>query len=152
MGGNLSAEANWAEVGIFGATVLGMIAGGLMRITSGERRLYRQIDANKTDFIERLSKQRSDLEQYAKEESGNAGDAVAAIRTHVGGVELWVRDNLVRRDEFTTSVTQINRNLDGLRVSVESMAKTTDEKLERMRLSIEGKLDKIVGNRSESGR
>ena len=99
---------------MLGIAALGMIAGALVRISTGEKIL--------NDRINEAEKKTSE-------------------------VEIWVRDNLVRRDEFTSSVAQINRSLDGLRAYVESTAKTTDEKLERMRLSIDGKLDKIIGNR-----
>jgi hypothetical protein len=139
----LSAEQNWAEWGLFGLTALGMMVGALMRINAGENELNEKI----ADFDKQL---RADMANAIATESRAVGETMLAVRQKTTEVEIWVRDNLVRRDEFTTSVSQINRGLDALRAYVEKTSQTTDEKLERMRVSIEGKLDKITGGRGGS--
>jgi hypothetical protein len=143
MGGNLPAEQNWAEWGLLGLTALGMMVGALMRISAGEKELNGKL----ADVDKQI---RADLAEAIAAESRSVGETMLAVRQKTTEVEIWVRDNLVRRDEFTTSVSQINRGLDALRAYVEKTSQTTDEKLERMRLSIDGKLDKIIGGRSGS--
>lgn len=129
---------NWAEIAtaIVAATAA---IGGL-----GSRYLYSILDAKiskkSEELHRRIDEQRSelvaDMHKALVEESRLYGDSIEAVRMHTVQVELFIRDNFVRRDEFQTSMLQLARSIDGMRESV-------DEKLERIRVSIDAKIDKM---------
>ena len=87
---------------------------------------------------------RSELADKIDSEIRAFGDTGTALRQALSEAQMWNRDNFVRRDEFSQSIHQINRNIDALRASTESSMKTFDDKLDRLDQKLDAKLDKII--------
>src|ERR1700729_911640 len=153
MGG---AGPNWAEIaavivataaalGTLGSRILYSILGEKINAKSEElhrkidaqrTELHTKVDAQRVELLQALSEGQAEMSREILEEGRNFGESLAAIRTHIGQVELYIRDNFVRRDEFQTAMVQLSRSLDSMRTGL-------DDKLERIRTAVETKIEKI---------
>lgn len=111
-----------AAVGGFILTALVALSKGTYKIASMERAM----DLKITD------------------ESRNAGESDAALRQKIVEVELYTRDNFVRRDEFRTAVEAINNSVIGIRIYIENRDKVIDERFDKLRTDVNFKLDKLL--------
>lgn len=55
-----------------------------------------------------------------------------AIREKTNEIELWTRDNLVRRSDFQNAIDVFTRSVDGLRHDVSSNYRELNSKLDRI--------------------
>ena len=140
---------NWAEVviallsgfGLFGTAFGGYLRsrlsshGGSLakRMAEQGAALEKKIAEQRAEFIQEIADLHNNVYREVAEESFKVGESLRAIREKTTQVELWVRDNLVRRDEFRDAVEQLGHNLVAM-----------DSKLEASRQSIDGKLERLL--------
>ena len=129
--------SNWATVGAFIVAVLSMVVAGIMRVAGVERAIDSKVHEAKVELLEK-----------SDDDARMVGEIGAALRQKVTEVELWARDTFVRRDEFKASVDQVNRNIDSLRSSTEVAMKAFDAKMDKLRETIDSKLDKLLSRGS----
>ena len=125
--------SNWSQIGVFFTGLVLAVIAGIYRFAGVER-----VIDQKASALELAMRNKIDEEMKA------FGDTGAALRQKINEVELWSRDTFVRRDEFTQSITQVNRNIDALRLSTESAMKSFDAKLDSLDQKLDRKLDKII--------
>jgi septal ring factor EnvC (AmiA/AmiB activator) len=94
---------------------------------------------------EKVAELKIEIRQRAEEDMRNYGETAAAIRQKISDVELWNRDTFVRRDEFKTSLDQVNRNIESLRTNL-------DEKIDRLDTKLDTKLDKLINAMNRQGK
>jgi uncharacterized membrane protein len=123
--------ASVATIGGAGSRVLYWLLGAKINAKSEE--LHRKIDAQRIDLIQMIAEARNDTSQMISDEMRAMGESLAAIRQKAIDVEIWARDNFVRRDEFQTAMVQLNKRLE-----------LTDGKIDRMRDILGDKLDELI--------
>lgn len=57
---------------------------------------------------------------------------IAAIRTKIYEVELWVRDNCVRAPDFRDTIAAINRNIEMMGIKMDTGLQRIEMKLEKL--------------------
>lgn len=60
------------------------------------------------------------------------GETVAALRQKVVDMELWGRDNFVRRQEFQTAIDGFARSIESLRVEINAGYQRLTDKMDRI--------------------
>lgn len=161
---------NWAEMAVAILTGFGLFGGAFMTYLNGKVRDNREavnkevktqraqidtkIEQQRREIEAQMVKHRSEMEETASAERGRlfekvtaesraVGDSLNAIRTHVSQVELWIRDNRVGKEEFKTTIDQMNRNFETLRDGVQHSVGETNAKIDRLRDTITDKLDEL---------
>ena len=114
----------WIQTGTVVVPALGML-GGVLYWALGRM------------LGEEVAKLKIDIRKEADVDMHNFGETAQAIRQKISEVELWNRDTFVRRDEFKTSLDQVNRNIESLRTNL-------DEKIDRLDTKLDTKLDKLI--------
>lgn len=94
---------------------------------------------------EEVAKLKIEVRKEADVDMHNFGETAQAIRQKISDVELWNRDTFVRRDEFKTSLDQVNRNIESLRTNL-------DEKIDRLDSKLDTKLDKLISSLARQGK
>jgi len=112
------------------------------KIDDQRTELHSKIDAQQAKLLEVLSEEVAEMRTAIVAEGRSYGDSVEAVREKIVQVELFIRDSFVRRDEFQTAMQQLNNSVQAMRSSQEAANKSTDEKLERIRVSLENKIEK----------
>ena len=86
---------------------------------------------------------RSEFKKAHEDFLKDVSETFIAIRQKIVDVEIWNRDNFVRREDFTAIVTGLNR-------SIEALGSKIDARLQEMRAertednkAIEDKIDKL---------
>lgn len=110
MGMNTSWEGNavltlLGYVSTFIITILGAAVTVTWKLANERRAVEERMDVK----LEALRKERrEDIEASER----NSGEGVKAVREKINEIELWTRDNLVRREDFKTAVEGLTRNFD----------------------------------------
>lgn len=60
------------------------------------------------------------------------GETVAALRQKAVDMELWGRDNFVRRQEFQTAIDGFARSIESLRVEINAGYQRLTDKMDRI--------------------
>ena len=102
----------WVPIGSLFVTGFGLVSGFIYWC------LNRLVES-------RINEAKTDMRTLIETEIRATGETGAAIREKMHLMETWNRDNFVRREDFKSSMDQINQKIDRLDSSV-------SEKLDRL--------------------
>lgn len=123
-------------------------AGGVWKLTRVEVSIRGALAKNRQETDDKINvevgKLRAELRDDHEEFSRQWGDGLLAMRTKItevelasekkfAGIELWNRDNFVRRDDFGAIISGISRSIDGLRAELGAAKASIEEKIEKVR-------------------
>ena len=116
-------------VGTIIVTALVTAATGAWKARGIQASLDKRID----DEVANL---RSETLQRQDEGMRQIGEGLSALRQKATDMELWNRDNFVRRNEFQNAVDGFTRSIDSLRADIKGEYARLNDKLDRV---IQGK-------------
>lgn len=94
----------------------------------------KSIEANlRQDMTATVAKLTETMRDEHDDAMRSAGEGVAALRTKVHEVELWTRDNFVRRSDFSQVIDGVTRSIEGLGVRVDAAVVRIEAKIEKLR-------------------
>lgn len=127
-------------------TILTLSITGIWKLTRSEAALQKSILTSKHEVTQQINTEVTSIRQGINSEVANIrqevreehdefmhsiGESLSAIRQKATDVEIWNRDNFVRRTDFQNVVDGLTRSMEGLRVSVEGSLKEMNAKLDR---------------------
>jgi hypothetical protein len=77
------------------------------------------------------------------ENTRNHGESLMAIRQKITDVEIWNRDNFVRRADFAAVVESINRSIETLSAKMHADMQGLRAELIEGQRRVEGKIDRL---------
>lgn len=121
-------------------TVVGLVGTFVSTIALGSWKA-RGIQAKLEQKIgKRAEELKSEFFNVREEARKETGDGLAALRQKATDMELWNRDNFVRRSDFQNAVDGFTRSIDNLRADIKN--DRVEIKEEYARLS--DKLDEVI--------
>ena len=139
----MDASAAWYGPAVAAAiAIIGAVASYVRSTTRSDEQIKavrHELDAVKSELAIDTSEVRDGFDKMTR----MVGESLQAIRQKVSDTEIWNRDNFVRKADFVETVASFNRNVDGIRALVETTHRETNSKLDRMRESLEQKIDKV---------
>ena len=112
----------WAEIGTVSIAAISVIGTGIWRLGLLQRNL-----------LAKMQEFKDEIEKGFEEEKRRITAEIVAVRQKITDVELWGRDNFVKKDTFSEVMDQMRR-------SIESMGNKLDSRLEKL----DGKIDKAL--------
>ena len=112
---------------IIGLGVLGFVVNTLVLAITGVNKLSQ----TETSIRSAITSQREDIDEQFLQVRREWGETVSAIRQKVTDVELYVRDNYVRKDVFDSAMTSLGKHVEQV-----------GDRIEARLLRIENKMDK----------
>lgn len=82
--------------------------------------------------IEQVEATRKDRTREIEASAREVGEGMAALRQKVVDMELWNRDNFVRRPDFQNVVDSFTRAIEGMRADMNAGYLRLDSKLDRV--------------------
>jgi hypothetical protein len=118
-------------------TVAIVIAGASLAVTvvreiiTATRTHTRETEGAKALVASELAKLREEFRMEHDQELRRNGEVAAALRTKIGEVELWTRDNTVRIPHFSETIAGINRNIELLGARMDASLERIEQKLDK---------------------
>lgn len=106
-------------------TIIGATWGAAWKISG----MKSTIDTTITDLGADLRRERTEL---ADTTSRNTGEGLAALRQKATDMELWSRDNFVRRSDFQNVVDGFTKSIESLRIDINANYQRLDDKLNQL--------------------
>lgn len=130
--------ADFPQSFIFGFfTVIVSVAGAVASASWRGRGFFAEA---KEDFRRGIEQVRDEIRKDRDDTFEKFGESVAAVREKVNDVErlirqveLWSRDNFVKREDFVNQLTALTRSIEGLSARVETNARYIESKIEKIR-------------------
>jgi hypothetical protein len=107
-------------IAAFGLNLAILVIGGTWRLS--------RLDVS---LREAITKARDEVEDRQDSITREYGEAVAAIREKVTQVELWGRDNYVRRDGFYKVRDEIAADVKSLRIEIVNRLERMETKMDK---------------------
>lgn len=79
-----------------------------------------------------VSQVREEMKLDRDELSHRNGEVMQAIRQKINDVEIWNRDNFVRRGDLTDATSALNKSIDVLRADVTSTMTRIESKIDKL--------------------
>lgn len=94
----------------------------------------KSIEANlRQDMLVTVAKLTETMRAEHEEAMGGIGKAVGELRNKVFEVELWSRDNFVRRADFAQVIDGVTRSIEGVGIKLDAAVLRIENKIERLR-------------------
>lgn len=94
----------------------------------------KSVEANlRQDMTAAVSKLTESIREEHDEAMERIGKAVADLQTKVFEVEIWGRDNYVRRTDFLTVIDGVQRSVEGMGVKIDAAVLRIENKIEKLR-------------------
>lgn len=119
MRGNMMDVGTWVALGAFALNLVGTLVGLIWKLSRVEVSLRQTIQAERKEIDKDLEKQ-----------SREFGETAAALRQKVTEVELYMRDNFVRRDGFYKVRDELSQD-------IKHLGEQLHARLERMEAKID---------------
>jgi hypothetical protein len=104
-----------------------------------------QVDGSLTQHVvEVVSELRIEFSQKIEESFRQNGEGLAALRQKATDMELWSRDNFVRKTEFQNAFDSFTRSIDNLRSDMNAQYSRLGDKLDQI---IQGKIGPTAPHR-----
>lgn len=141
---NMSTSEQWLVV--IGLTIIGLLVGATWKILG---RIGDVHDASKQAMVDHQKSDdaafalvHSELRSSAEEIRKEVGESMTAIRQKITDVELWSRDNFVRRDSFLAIIEALKNDSKILRDDIRGFHDRLDAAFLRLEKKIEGRPSK----------
>lgn len=79
---------------------------------------------------EQIAELKDNIVREMKAEYATMADAMPAIREKINQVELWARDEFIRREDFYRTVDTINKNIGELGIELKNRFDKIDKKID----------------------
>lgn len=117
--------------------VLGILLRNSMLQMKGEMvqlevRLTSAITTSKNEIDKRIDETAQDLEDKIDRHSREFGETASALRAKIQEVELWSRDNFVRRDSFYKLTDELKADIKAVGADVKQMGADIQARIDRM--------------------
>lgn len=123
----------WLGVAGFVLNVVVLAIGGTWALSRQARTIEGAIFANRQQTDGEFEKLRHELHLEHDDFLRRFGDSLAAIRQKVSEVELWARDEFVRRDDFYRILDGINKSIAALGEKIDARTDRLETKIEQLR-------------------
>lgn len=110
-------------VGLAG-TFIATVAVGAWKL----RGMQAKIDKGITDMAATIKQDQVEEHDVL---ANQMGEGLQAIRQKINDVELWNRDNFVRRTDFQNVIDGFTKSVEGLRTSIDGLRASMDSRLDR---------------------
>lgn len=80
-----------------------------------------------------ITKETRELREIIEAGARNMGEAVSAVRTKINQVELWTRDEFVRREDFYRIVDGMNKAIGDLGDKIDARTDQLLQKIDEVR-------------------
>lgn len=125
-------EVIWLGVAGFVVNVIVLAITGTWALSRHGRAIESAIYKSRQETDVEIDKLRMELRTEHDDFLRRFGDSLAAIRQKMTDVELWARDEFVRRDDFY-------RILDGINKSIAALGDKIDARIDKL----EGKIEQL---------
>jgi hypothetical protein len=117
---------HWAMValGVFGL----LLNAGILAVTGTWKLAQVEASLRKT-----LTSHRDEIDMDLDAVRRECGESLLALRTKINEVELWCRDNYVRRDSFYKVADTFQSDMKSMGADLKAQLEKIDGKLERLR-------------------
>jgi hypothetical protein len=112
----------WLGVAGFVLNVVVLLIAGTWALSRHGREIEGEIDKLRMEL-------RTEHDDFMR----RFGDSLAAIRAKVNEVELWARDEFVRRDDFYRILDGINKSITALGDKIDARTDRLESKIEQLR-------------------
>lgn len=120
-------------------TVIGMSVAGARALSKMEARLTDRISQVESKNTEKLSQNESKIDDLISKQYHDFGESLTAIRTKITEVELYGRDNFVRREGFYAVQKQLTDDMKVLGEKLDTRLERMEDKLDSARKTQMGK-------------
>jgi hypothetical protein len=104
---------------------------------------YFRATGRNDEKIATLERKYQDITELVDSVGRGTGETMQAIRQKLTDMEIWGRDNFVRRSDFATTVEGIHRDIATLRVLLDGYGRDLGSKIDNVYDRLEAKIDKI---------
>lgn len=112
--------------------ILGFIGSLVAAVMAGVWAAAWKIAGQETKRLEDERKFRTDVDAAIDASSRAVGESLSALRQKATDMELWNRDNFVRRQEFASMVESFNRSVESLGSKFDVAVSRLESKIDRL--------------------
>jgi hypothetical protein len=123
----------WLGVAGFVLNVIVLAIAGTWALSRHGRAIENAIFKSRQETDGEIDKLRMELRTEHDDFLRRFGDSLAAIRQKVNEVELWARDEFVRRDDFYRILDGINKSIAALGDKIDARTDRLESKIEQLR-------------------
>lgn len=123
----------WLGVLGFVLNVVVLAIGGTWALSRQAQTIQESISVSRRETDTEFQKLRDEIHLEHDDFLRRFGDSLAAIRQKVSEVELWARDEFVRRDDFYRILDGINKSITALGEKIDARVDRLESKLEQLR-------------------
>ena len=123
----------WLGVAGFVLNVVVLLVGGTWALSRHARSIENAIFKSRAETDGEIDKLRMELRTEHDDFLRRFGDSLAAIRQKLTDVELWARDEFVRRDDFYRILDGINKSITALGDKIDARIDKLEGKIEQLR-------------------
>jgi hypothetical protein len=123
----------WLGVAGFVLNVIVLLIAGTWALSRHGREIENAIFKSRQETDNEIDKLRGELRTEHDDFMRRFGDSLAAIRAKVNEVELWARDEFVRRDDFYRILDGINKSITALGDKIDARTDRLESKIEQLR-------------------
>lgn len=117
----------------FVLNVIVLAIGGTWALSRQAQTIQESISTSRRETDSEFQKLRDEIHLEHDDFLRRFGDSLAAIRQKVSEVELWARDEFVRRDDFYRILDGINKSITALGEKIDARVDRLESKLEQLR-------------------
>jgi SMC interacting uncharacterized protein involved in chromosome segregation len=126
-------EAIWLGLAAFVVNIVVLAIGGTWALARQGRGIEQAIYRSRQETDGEIDKLRYDLRTEHDDFLRRFGDSLSAIRQKVNDVELWARDEFVRRDDFYRILDGINKSITALGDKIDARVDKLVSKIDQLR-------------------
>lgn len=126
-------EAIWLGLAAFVVNIVVLAIGGTWALARQGRGIEQAIYRSRQETDGEIDKLRYDLRTEHDDFLRRFGDSLSAIRQKVNDVELWARDEFVRRDDFYRILDGINKSITALGDKIDARVDKLVNKIDQLR-------------------
>ena len=123
-------------------TILVTAIGVTWKLSGLKGELDRRIDAAELALAQKEAELRGSIMSSVDEASRAMGEGMAALRQKAADMEIWGRDNYVRRSDFQNVVDSFTRSIEALRADINTKYQRLNDKLDRVIRGIKEEKDR----------
>jgi N12 class adenine-specific DNA methylase len=124
----------WLGVAGFVLNVIVLAIAGTWALSRHGRTIENAIHRSRQETDGEIDKLRMELRTEHDDFLRRFGDSLNAIRQKVNEVELWARDEFVRRDDFYRILDGINKSIVALGDKIDARTDRLEGKIEQLRV------------------